>query len=61
MYPPLSIDSQRRIWENFVKKLKKERTDIIITYRAIKYVTESKEMESVPWNGREIRNGTKVP
>ncbi|KAE9379868.1 hypothetical protein N431DRAFT_458857 [Stipitochalara longipes BDJ] len=35
-YPPLSIDSQRRIWENFIKKLKKERTDIVITYRAIK-------------------------
>ncbi|RDW58738.1 hypothetical protein BP6252_13214 [Coleophoma cylindrospora] len=55
-FPVLNAESQQRIWENFIKKLRKERTDIVITPRAVTYVTESEDMQGMPWNGREIRN-----
>jgi hypothetical protein len=60
-YKTLDIGKQRRIWEGFLKKLAEERKDITLTDRARKFVEgldKDETTKDVPWNGREIRNGT---
>jgi hypothetical protein len=60
-YETLTIGKQRRIWEGFLKKLGDERKDISLTDRAKKFLEgldKDETTKNVPWNGREIRNGT---
>jgi len=57
-YDNFDMASRERIWSQFFKKLATERGKYItISNDAKKYVTKNKEMISIPWNGREIRNG----
>ncbi|XEV04991.1 hypothetical protein FSHL1_010278 [Fusarium sambucinum] len=56
-YDNFDVTSRERIWNQFFKKLTAERGKYItISNDAKKYVTKNKEMTSIPWNGREIRN-----
>ncbi|RFN54455.1 p-loop containing nucleoside triphosphate hydrolase [Fusarium flagelliforme] len=56
-YDNFDMASRERIWSQFFKKLATERGKYItISNDAKKYVTKNKEMISIPWNGREIRN-----
>ncbi|KAK6857300.1 hypothetical protein PG995_007487 [Apiospora arundinis] len=56
-YENLTNSDRLRIWNQFFEKLKRERGKFIeISREAKKYVLNSPEMTSVPWNGREIRN-----
>jgi len=56
-YEPLNPSVQLRIWDGFLSKLERERDDMIVTDRARTFLEEDEDMKSVPWNGREIRNG----
>ncbi|KHE83152.1 P-loop containing nucleoside triphosphate hydrolase protein, partial [Neurospora crassa] len=55
-YKSLTPQDRKKIWRQFFKKLSSERTDFRITRRAQDYVLEDKDITSMPWNGREIRN-----
>ncbi|KAH6950276.1 P-loop containing nucleoside triphosphate hydrolase protein [Fusarium avenaceum] len=56
-YGNFDMASRERIWSQLFKKLAIERGKYItISNDAKKYVTKNKEMISIPWNGREIRN-----
>ncbi|KAL4767545.1 P-loop containing nucleoside triphosphate hydrolase protein [Aspergillus nidulans var. acristatus] len=44
-YDPLDDESRQQIWENHFKKLTPK-----------EYIRKSKELQSLKWNGREIRN-----
>ncbi|RDW61106.1 hypothetical protein BP6252_12489 [Coleophoma cylindrospora] len=55
-YEPLNSSVQLRVWEGFLAKLERERSDIIVTDRARTFLEEDKDMNSIQWNGREIRN-----
>jgi hypothetical protein len=57
-YDSLNPSVQLRIWEGFLAKLERERTDVIVTDRARTFLEEDEDMKSIQWNGREIRNGT---
>jgi replication-associated recombination protein RarA len=56
-YEPLNASVRLRIWDGFLSKLERERGDVIVTDRARTFLEEDEDMKSVPWNGREIRNG----
>jgi hypothetical protein len=59
-YKPLDIGKQHLIWQGFLKKLSEERKDIVLTDRAKKFLeglSKDENVQSDPWNGREIRNG----
>lgn len=61
-YEDLGEKERQQIWKQFFAKLEKERKDdIIVKLRAKKYVLEDSEMQKIPWNGREIRNGKQLP
>jgi hypothetical protein len=53
----LSDEARTHIWNNFFRKLKKERADIVITERAKMFVRTDKDLKRLELNGREIRNG----
>ncbi|KAL0465269.1 P-loop containing nucleoside triphosphate hydrolase protein [Neurospora intermedia] len=55
-YKSLTPQDRKKIWRQFFKKLSSERTDFRITRRAQDYVLEDKDITSMSWNGREIRN-----
>ncbi|KAN0113249.1 hypothetical protein V8E51_006200 [Hyaloscypha variabilis] len=55
-YEPLNPSVQVQIWDGFLSKLQRERRDMIVTDRARTFLEEDKDMKSIPWNGREIRN-----
>jgi hypothetical protein len=60
-YETLDHGKQRRIWDGFLKKLADERKDITLTDRAKKFIEgldKNETTKDVPWNGREIRNGS---
>lgn len=59
-YEPLNATVRERIWEGFLKKLARERPEIIVTDRAVSFLREDDIMKNAPWNGREIRNGTSL-
>ncbi|KAI9695072.1 MAG: hypothetical protein M1820_008934 [Bogoriella megaspora] len=46
--------TSRKIWENNIERLRKERKDIKIDYNVPKYI--KKDLLHLSWNGREIRN-----
>ena len=56
-YPDLSGDDRKKVWRNFFKKLEKGRGDIMRIPYDTKDYTNSKEVRTLKWNGREIRNG----
>ena len=56
-YEPLNSNVRLRIWDGFLSKLERERSDVIVTDRARTFLDEDEDMKSIPWNGREIRNG----
>jgi len=46
------------VWGSFFKKLERDRGDTMsIPPATRKFITSSKEVKAVKWNGREIRNG----
>ena len=55
-YPNLGNEYRNQIWRQFFDKLRSERKDIRISHKAQTYVLTNKDMQGVPWNGREIRN-----
>lgn len=58
-YEDLEEPQRRQIWKQFFDKLERERKDsIIVESRAKHFVLSDSEMRKIPWNGREIRNGT---
>ena len=60
-YPDFTNKQRGQIWDIFFNKLEREKGNINFTQRTIEYAKESKEMESLGWNGREIRNGNCTP
>lgn len=60
-YPDFTNGQRAQIWDTFFNKLEKERESIKFTQRTVDYAKESKEMQSLGWNGREIRNGNYEP
>ena len=46
-----------QIWDILFNKLEREREDIKFTQRTIDHAKESQEVQSLGWNGRDIRNG----
>ena len=54
-YEDLNQEGRAKIWNGFFDKLEQERENISITARAKKLLLEECK---IPWNGREIRNGT---
>lgn len=58
-YENLSDKDRATIWTQFFNKLQAERGKYItISRKAKRYVLEDEEVTKIPWNGREIRNGT---
>ncbi|CAD6593811.1 MAG: hypothetical protein ASARMPREDX12_007682 [Alectoria sarmentosa] len=55
-YPDFTNDQRGQIWNIFFNKLERERENIKFTQRTVDYARESKEMQNLGWNGREIRN-----
>ncbi|EGO55981.1 hypothetical protein NEUTE1DRAFT_124269 [Neurospora tetrasperma FGSC 2508] len=55
-YKSLTPQDRKKIWRQFFDKLSFERPEFRITRRAQDYVLEEKDITSMPWNGREIRN-----
>ena len=60
-YPDFTNKQRGQIWDIFFNKLEREKGSINFTQRTVEYAKESKEMESLGWNGREIRNGNCAP
>lgn len=57
-YENLNQEDRKKIWEGFFDKLERERgRQLRITKHARNYIFQDEEMQSIPWNGREIRNG----
>lgn len=56
-YPDFTNEKRCQIWEIFFNKLEREKENIKFTQRTVDYAKESKEIQSLGWNGREIRNG----
>jgi hypothetical protein len=40
-----------------IKRLERERKDILVPYDFKKYIENDEDLKKVEWNGREIRNG----
>ena len=57
-YPDFTNEKRGQIWDIFFNKLERERENIKFTQRTVEYAKESKDMQGLGWNGREIRNGT---
>lgn len=55
-YPDFTNGQRAQIWDTFFNKLEKEKESIKFTQRTVDYAKESKEIQSLGWNGREIRN-----
>ena len=59
-YEPLSDNAREQIWDNLFKKLQQDRKrggpEITYEYDAKRYV-QSRDVQALEWNGREIRNG----
>ncbi|RAL09607.1 ATP-binding protein [Aspergillus homomorphus CBS 101889] len=59
-YDPLNDAARERIWENHFRKLednaKNGGQEIICSYSAQEYIRESRRLQELRWNGREIRN-----
>lgn len=45
------------IWENLFNDLESDRPEVFIEYSARDYVTGDRALQSLEWNGRQIRNG----
>ena len=60
-YPDFTNDQRGQIWDIYFNKLEREKENIKFTQRTVDYAKESKEMQSLGWNGREIRNGNYAP
>lgn len=60
-YENLSDKDRATIWTQFFNKLQAERGRYItVSRKARRYVLEDEEVTKIPWNGREIRNGTSL-
>jgi hypothetical protein len=59
-YEPLSDNARDKIWDNLFKKLQQDHKrggpEITYEYDAKRYV-QSRDVQALEWNGREIRNG----
>ncbi|KAJ4355596.1 uncharacterized protein N0V89_003616 [Didymosphaeria variabile] len=55
-YPEFTDESRRKVWQTFISKLQRERGDYIRLNIDAKEYLDGKELRSVKWNGREIRN-----
>ncbi|KAF2091476.1 hypothetical protein K490DRAFT_32941 [Saccharata proteae CBS 121410] len=55
-YPDFTESDRRKIWQTFIDKLERERGDYIRLNIDAKEYLDGKELKSVKWNGREIRN-----
>lgn len=56
-YPEFEDGDRRKVWQTFIDKLIRERGETIRLNIDAKEYLESKELRTVKWNGREIRNG----
>lgn len=56
-YPNFTPEQRKQVWQTFVDKLNQERGDYIRLHGSADEYLESKEMQALAWNGREIRNG----
>ncbi|OAG15717.1 P-loop containing nucleoside triphosphate hydrolase protein [Alternaria alternata] len=58
-YEPLSNNAREKIWDNLFKKLQQDHKrggpEITYEYDAKRYV-QSRDVQALEWNGREIRN-----
>ena len=56
-YPDFDHKQRGQIWDIFFNKLEKEKTNITFSDRTVEYAKANGDMQSLGWNGREIRNG----
>lgn len=56
-YPDFDDESRRKVWQTFIDRLNRERGHYIRLNMDAKEYLDSKDLKSVRWNGREIRNG----
>jgi DNA-directed RNA polymerase subunit E'/Rpb7 len=59
-YPEFEENDRRKVWQTFINKLVQERGDSIRLNIDAKEYLDAKELKSVKWNGREIRNGKHI-
>jgi len=60
-YPPFSPKARKEVWESFFSKLEREKEDKMRIHNNTRdYVEEAEDLEQLQWNGREIRNGTRL-
>lgn len=59
-YPNFTPAQRKQVWQTFVDKLNEERGDYIRLHGSADEHLDSKEMQELAWNGREIRNGENV-
>lgn len=57
-YPPFQDEERIRVWDTFFEKLEQDRETTMRILQSTKDYTQSQELQSLNWNGREIRNGT---
>lgn len=57
-YPEFSAEERKAVWETFVNKLNRERGESIRLDATAEEYVESKAIQDLAWNGREIKNGT---
>ena len=56
-YWDLGADGRQTIWENLFKDLESDRPEVRVEYGARSYIRADKLLQSLDWNGRQIRNG----
>ena len=56
-YGDLGEKGRQMIWENLFNDLESDRPEVFIEYSARDYVTGDRALQSLEWNGRQIRNG----
>lgn len=60
-YGEFTTEQRVKVWETFFEKLELERESTMRILPSAKDYVESQELQSLKWNGREIRNGKTRP
>jgi hypothetical protein len=56
-YSDLVDQTRLKVWDQMIKKLRKEREDFDVDPYFVSYLENDPEILELQWNGREIRNG----
>jgi SpoVK/Ycf46/Vps4 family AAA+-type ATPase len=56
-YPEFGNQDRENVWDTFFQKLEEDRETTMRIPQSTKDYTQSQELQTLEWNGREIRNG----